>query len=144
MPKLIKNTADGWQLASADAVTEWQTPEAWQPGQALQLNGDDEPQASYAQASAIAIEFPAFTDGRGLSLAVLLRTRMGYTGELRAIGGVHEDVVHYMIRCGFDAIELGDDRDIDIALSVIEPYSAAYQASVRDPQPSFRRINRGA
>jgi hypothetical protein len=41
MPKLIKNTADGWQLASTDAVTDWQTPDEWQPGQALRLNGDD-------------------------------------------------------------------------------------------------------
>ena len=34
----------------------------------------------------IAIRFPVFTDGRGYSLARLLRGRHGYAGELRAVG----------------------------------------------------------
>ena len=34
----------------------------------------------------VAIRFPTFGDGRGHSLAVLLRERHGFKGELRAIG----------------------------------------------------------
>ncbi|MEX5433703.1 DUF934 domain-containing protein, partial [Klebsiella michiganensis] len=34
----------------------------------------------------IALNFPAFTDGRNYSNARLLRDRYGYKGELRAIG----------------------------------------------------------
>ena len=38
--------------------------------------------------SLIAIEFAKFNDGRGLSSAVLLRKRLGYGGEVRAVGDV--------------------------------------------------------
>jgi len=144
MPNLIKLQTNDWVLQDADPISTWQTPQDWTAGQPLVLTGAAEPELQYAQASAIAIEFSAFTDGRGLSLAVLLRTRLGYSGELRAIGGVHEDVLHYMARCGFDAIELADDRDINVALSVMTPYSGLYQSSVTNPDPAFRRVHRGA
>ena len=94
-------------------------------------------------AEAIAINFPAFNDGRGLSLAVLLRTRFNYTGEIRAVGAVHEDILHYIVRCGFDVIELPDERNIDTALACLEPYSGVYQGSVISPEPAYRRVNRG-
>jgi uncharacterized protein (DUF934 family) len=34
----------------------------------------------------IAVDFPKFTDGRGYSIARLLRDRYNFRGELRAIG----------------------------------------------------------
>lgn len=49
----------------------------------------------------IAIDFQMFTDGRGYSIATLLRTRYGYVGELRAIGNVLCDQFFFMIRFGF-------------------------------------------
>lgn len=52
----------------------------------------------------IAIRFPAFTDGRGYSLARLLRERRRFAGELRAIGDVLADQIPLMWRCGFDAL----------------------------------------
>jgi uncharacterized protein (DUF934 family) len=90
----------------------------------------------------IAIRFPAFTDGRGLSLAVLLRTRLGFAGELRAIGAVHEDIVHYMDRCGFDTYSLADNRNHAAALRATASSSGHYQGSVREPEPVFRRVQR--
>jgi len=36
----------------------------------------------------IEVSFPKYTDGRGYSQAQLLRRRLGYTGELRAVGHV--------------------------------------------------------
>src|SRR3954447_464757 len=39
----------------------------------------------------IAVDFPRFTDGRGYSIARLLRDRHGFKGELRAIGDVLRD-----------------------------------------------------
>jgi len=57
----------------------------------------------------IALEFPAFTDGRSYSTARLLRERHGYTGELRAVGQILRDQVQFMARCGFDSFELPDD-----------------------------------
>jgi uncharacterized protein (DUF934 family) len=143
MPTLIKAAADGWAIDSESAEVQWQTPEDWHSGDALLLSADLEPLSEFAQAERIAIEFPAFNDGRALSLAVLLRTRLGYTGELRAVGAVHEDILHYMVRCGFDAIEIPDDRDVKVALELISPYSNVYQGTVDNPEPSFRRMQRG-
>jgi len=93
--------------------------------------------------SMIAIHFPAFNDGRGLSLAVLLRTRFGYTAELRAIGDVHTDILHYLRRCGFDSYLLPDGRDPAIALTALDSLTDFYQGSVVQPLPAFRRIARG-
>lgn len=61
-------------------------------------------------APAIAIDFPAFTDGRGYTLARLLRERFGYQGEVRAVGDVLVDQLEYMRRCGFTAMALRDDQ----------------------------------
>ena len=36
----------------------------------------------------VAVAFPAFNDGRAFSHASLLRQRLGYTNELRAVGGL--------------------------------------------------------
>ncbi|MBN9314697.1 MAG: phosphoadenylyl-sulfate reductase [Devosia sp.] len=51
----------------------------------------------------IAINFPAFTDGRGYSSARLLVERYGYKGELRAVGDVLHDQISHMRRCGITA-----------------------------------------
>jgi phosphoadenosine phosphosulfate reductase len=51
----------------------------------------------------IAINFPAYTDGRGYSSARLLTERYGYKGELRAVGDVLHDQIQLMRRCGITA-----------------------------------------
>jgi uncharacterized protein (DUF934 family) len=110
------------------------------------LPGDAEPDQILPllpHISLIAIQFAAFNDGRGLSLAVLLRSRHGFRGELRAIGEVHEDVLHYMHRCGFDSFQLPDGRDPTIALKALNSLTDFYQGSVKDPLPAFRRVTRG-
>lgn len=56
----------------------------------------------------IDIAFPAFTDGRGFSLARLLR-RDGFTGELRASGRLTPDQYLHAIGSGFDTIAIADD-----------------------------------
>jgi uncharacterized protein (DUF934 family) len=58
----------------------------------------------------IAVDFPKFSDGRGYSIAFNLRKRLGYTGELRAIGDVLRDQLFQMQRCGFDAYATRQDR----------------------------------
>lgn len=69
------------------------------PGDAVESVADD-----LARFSSIAINFPAFTDGRGYSSARLLRERFGYQGELRAVGDVLTDQIPFMRRCGIDAL----------------------------------------
>ncbi|MDC9824155.1 phosphoadenylyl-sulfate reductase [Devosia sp. ZB163] len=53
--------------------------------------------------SSIAINFPAFGDGRGYSSARLIVERYGYKGEVRAVGDVLHDQVSHMRRCGMTA-----------------------------------------
>jgi uncharacterized protein (DUF934 family) len=92
-----------------------------------------------ARFNVIAVRFASCTDGRGYTLARLLRERYGYRGELRAIGDVLRDQLYYLSRCGFDAFALRADQDPAQALSAFDDFSEAYQASVERPEPLFRR-----
>lgn len=87
----------------------------------------------------IAIDFPSFRDGRGYTLAFLLRSRYGYLGELRAIGDVLRDQLFYMHRCGFDTFAVREDKDIHDALKGLTEYTIRYQGAVDDPVPLFRK-----
>lgn len=51
----------------------------------------------------VAVKFPAYNDGRGFSHASLLRDRLGYQGEVRAVGDVLIDQIPLMLRTGFDS-----------------------------------------
>ncbi len=77
----------------------------------------------------IAVNFPAFADGRGYSTAYLLRTRYGYTGELRAVGDVFKDTLFYQRRVGFDAHVVPDDKDAVVALKGLQDFAESYQHS---------------
>lgn len=92
--------------------------------------------------SVIAVDFPKFSDGRGYSIAFNLRTRLGYTGELRAIGDVLRDQIFYMQRVGFDAFAPRPDRDIHDVLKGFEDFSEVYQTSVDEKLPLFKRVQR--
>jgi uncharacterized protein (DUF934 family) len=95
-----------------------------------------------AKFSVVAVDFPKFTDGRGYSIAYNLRMRLGYTGELRAIGDVLRDQLFQMKRCGFDAYATRPDRSIEDALKGLTVFSETYQASVDEHRPLFRRAAR--
>ncbi len=56
--------------------------------------------------AAIAVRFPKYADGRGYSLARLLRDRHGFKGELRAIGDILLDQVAHFFRVGFDTLAI--------------------------------------
>jgi uncharacterized protein (DUF934 family) len=87
----------------------------------------------------VAVNFPKFGDGRGYSIARLLRERYGYAGELRAIGEVARDLLFYMAACGFDAFALREGENVEEALAAFSDFSETYQASVAQPLPLFRR-----
>jgi uncharacterized protein (DUF934 family) len=88
--------------------------------------------------SVIAVDFPAFADGRGYSTARLLRQRHGYSAELRAIGDVQRDQLYYLAQVGFDAFALREDRDIEAALTSFADFTDGYAATERHT-PWFRR-----
>lgn len=87
----------------------------------------------------IAVNFPKFTDGRGYSIARLLRERYHYPNELRAIGDVLLDQLFYMKRCGFDTFKLRADKDISKAQACLAAFGETYQAAVDQQDPLFRR-----
>jgi len=90
----------------------------------------------------IAVDFPKFSDGRGYSIAYNLRARLGYNGELRAIGDVLRDQLFYMQRVGFDAFAPRPDRNIQDALKGLSDFSEVYQTSMDQKLPLFRRVQR--
>jgi uncharacterized protein (DUF934 family) len=99
-------------------------------------------QADLDKFALIAIDFPKFSDGRGYSIAYNLRKRLGYQGELRAIGDVLRDQLFQMQRCGFDAYATRQDRSIVDALLGLSVFSETYQAAIDQPLPLFRRHQR--
>lgn len=157
--RVIKNkqiTEDGWQVLLGSELPEdgdfLVGLELWNRGNfgqrkgkvALVLRpGDDVTKAErLSDAELVAIEFPKFTDGRGYSMARLLRGRLNYKGELRAVGNVLRDHLLFMQRCGFDAFALQPGKDIQEALSAFDELPERYQADAIEQQPLFRRVAR--
>ncbi len=109
---------------------------------AVWLDSHEEPEAiagDAARLELIAVNFPKFQDGRGFSIGRLLRERYGYRNELRAIGHLTRDHLHFLEACGFDAFELREGEDAQAALAAFGTFTEAYQASVARPIPLFRR-----
>lgn len=96
----------------------------------------------------IAVDFPKFADGRGYSIAALLRSRHGYGGELRAIGDVLRDQFFFLTRCGFDTLQPAAGKysaeQLKLALSSLRDFAEPYQGAVDRADPLFRRRPREA
>jgi len=108
----------------------------------VSLNGDDDPAAiadDLRHFGVVAVNFPKFSDGRGYSVARLLRERYGYRGELRATGDIFRDHLFFLAGCGFDAFALREGENPQEALAGFGVFSDAYQNSVERPVPLFRR-----
>jgi len=75
----------------------------------------------------IAIEFPGFRDGRGFSYAHRLRSQLGFTGELRAVGHLIPDQAQFLIRCGFDAVEVKETARLSDWQRGLTEFSVWYQ-----------------
>ncbi len=124
-----------WQTQRAELVAR--------PGRiGVWLNSHEEPAAIAEDLrlfGVVAVNFPKFGDGRGYSIARLLRERYGYRGELRAIGDVFRDQLFFLSSCGFNAFVLRAGEDPQEALAAFSDFSEAYQSSVERPLPLFRR-----
>ena len=101
----------------------------------------DEVYSSLNQRPLIAVNFPAFPDGRGLTLGHLLRNRYHFNNELRAIGAVTPDLVPFMYRCGFDSFILPTRDDANAALKCLAFVTNEYQSSVIQELPKFRAVS---
>ena len=94
----------------------------------------------------IALNFAAFGDGRAFSYAILLRERLGFRGELRAVGDVLIDEIPLMVRTGFNAFDVTNAATLRTLREGGPPrFGLAYQpglgAETRDPsRPWARRV----
>ncbi len=95
----------------------------------------------FANVPVIAVNFPAFMDGRGFSIATLLRERYGYTGELRAVGSPIRDQLYYLKRCGFSAFSFDTPEGLEEAAASLNDFSNDYQRSANQDKPLFLRRN---
>ena len=89
----------------------------------------------------VALEFPKFRDGRPFSWARLLRTRLGFRGEIRAVGDFLYDQIAYQRRVGFDAWELPENFTLENFRRALFEMTAVYHPSAdgRRTTASHRR-----
>ena len=139
MPEVLRPgrvEPDAWSEAEILALSPWKERRASAAAGeriAVRLDPADDPAelaADVGRITLVAIHFPKFADGRGYSSAVLLRTRHGYRGELRAVGDVGRDQLFYLKRCGFDSFALPPHRDPHAALASLADFATRYQGSV--------------
>ncbi|MEI1247714.1 DUF934 domain-containing protein [Rhizobium aouanii] len=83
----------------------------------------------------VAVAFPAFNDGRAFSHASLLRQRLGYTNELRAVGDVLIDQVPLMLRVGIDSFSVTNATALKrLSENRLPAIPHHYQPAVRDAE----------
>jgi len=89
--------------------------------------------------SLMALEFPKFRDGRAFSWARILRTRLGFKGEIRAVGDFLYDQMNYQHRVGFDAWEVPDDFTVEQFQRALAEMTNVYQPSA-DGRKTIREL----
>lgn len=91
--------------------------------------------AAAGNAGPIAIRFPVVTDGRGFSLARLLRERHGFEGEVRAVGHLIPDHGQFLLRSGFDTAEIADPEQASTWKASLARIGHNYQPAYRNLLP---------
>ena len=108
----------------------------------VQLRAEENPESlgdDLQRLSLVALEFPKFRDGRAFSWARMLRTRLGFTGEIRAVGDFLYDQINYQHRVGFDAWMVPDGFDIALFGKALAEMTDVYQPSA-DGRKTIREL----
>jgi uncharacterized protein (DUF934 family) len=85
----------------------------------------------------LAMTFPKFRDGRAYSAARVARERLGFAGELRAVGDVILEMAGGLVRCGFDAFEPADASTPDQWTHGAGRFRHVYQCAADGRPPAF-------
>lgn len=112
----------------------------------VKLKSDENPErlgADVNRLSLVVLEYPKFRDGRAFSWARMLRTRLGFTGEIRAVGDFLYDQVNYQHRVGFDAWEVPDHFTLEMFQRALTEMTYVYQPS-SDGRKTIRDLRAGA
>lgn len=97
-----------------------------------------EVEAAAEDATVLILEFDAFRDGRGFSLAAILRER-GWQGRLIAAGHLIPDQARHLRRSGFDAVVVGDGADREAWTRMDQAFSGVYQPGADPLVPIWQR-----
>lgn len=89
--------------------------------------------------SLVALEFPKFRDGRAFSWARMLRTRLNFKGEIRAVGDFLFDQISYQHRVGFDAWEVPDSFTVEMFHAALSEMTDVYQPAA-DGKKTIRQL----
>ncbi|MCR5879784.1 DUF934 domain-containing protein [Phenylobacterium sp. J367] len=92
--------------------------------------------------SLVALDFPKFRDGRAYTNARLLRERLGFKGEVRAVGDVLREQAGFMLRVGFDAFEPADGSNAQEWDAALRRYRHVYQRAADGRAPAFAERER--
>jgi uncharacterized protein (DUF934 family) len=119
-----------------DAILERNTPVGvfLKADQSPERLGDD-----VNRLSLVVLDFPKFRDGRAFSWARLLRTRLGFTGEIRAVGDFLFDQISYQHRVGFDAWQVADTFRLEDFAKALAEMTNVYQPSA-DGKKTIREL----
>lgn len=124
-------SAERWEGGRYVSLAQWL--ERPQTGDAPLLQPTDDARAlggRLATAPLVAIDFHRIGDGRGYSLAFLLRHRLGYAGKLRAVGAVTADQIFQLAQVGFDSFSLRADQHAEPGLAALNTFSHVYQGAI--------------
>jgi len=161
MPTLIKRTGEGF-TAAEDIFTDVADEDAIPNGPVIlsltrfQAEGDalvtagrsvgvriqpDEAVEDLAydlpRLALVGAVFPKFRDGRAFTTATLLRERLGYRGEVRAMGEVMRDQALFMVRCGFDSFAPVDGATPSDWAKAAGLFRHVYQRAADHRPPAF-------
>jgi uncharacterized protein (DUF934 family) len=95
--------------------------------------------ADLPRLSLIVLQFPKWVDGRAYSQAHVLRARLRFTGQIRAVGEVLVDMLPLLARTGVDAVQLRHDQSEAVGRRALGLVTDFYQADVQQRRPQFAR-----
>ena len=82
----------------------------------IQINSDeslDEITEDLQYFSLIQFNFLTFKDGRPFSITKILRKKLNFEKEIRASGHILPDQYIFLMRCGFDTVEI-EEKNMDV------------------------------
>ncbi len=121
-------SAEAWEGGAYITLAAWLATPASRAALLLQPTDDVALLAGrFEGLELVAVDFHRINDGRGYSLAEILRRRLGYQGRLRALGAVTADQVHALSQVGFDEFELRPDQTAEPSVAALSTFSFSYQ-----------------
>ncbi len=83
----------------------------------------------------VTVRLETFRDGRAFSQARILRSQLGFGGEIRATGHILRDQLLFLHRCGVNAVEVDSRVKGEDWQAALKEFSYVYQPAADDAEP---------